>query len=68
MFLVSYLNGCMPSMCKHHIVIYIYMSLIYGIFIYMVYIGLFPFPVIVTTRIFTFLVGDPCKPSLATIT
>ena len=27
-----------------------------------------PFPVIVTTRIVTFLVGDPYKPSFATIT
>ena len=26
-------------------------------------VGLAPFPVIVTTRIYTFLVGDPCTPS-----
>ena len=32
------------------------------------YIGLPPFAVIVTTRIFTFFVGDPYKPSFATIT
>ena len=32
------------------------------------YIGLSPFPVIVTTRIITFLVGDSYKPSFATIT
>ena len=30
--------------------------------------GLSPFPVIVTTRIITFFVGDPYKPSFATIT
>ena len=32
------------------------------------WIGLSPFPVIVTTRIITFLVGNPYKPSFATIT
>ncbi len=31
-------------------------------------IGLSPFPVSVTTRIITFLVGDPYKPSFATVT
>ena len=30
--------------------------------------GLSPCPVTVTTRIVTFLVGDPCKPSFATVT
>ena len=30
------------------------------------YLGLSPFPVIVTTRIITFLVGNPYKPSFAT--
>ncbi len=33
-----------------------------------VYIGLSPLPVKVTTRIITFLVGDPYKPSFATVT
>ena len=33
-----------------------------------VLIGLSPFPVTVTTRIITFLVGDPYKPSFATVT
>ena len=33
-----------------------------------IYIGLFPFPVIVTTRIISCLVGDSYKPSFATIT
>ncbi len=33
-----------------------------------IYFGLSPFPVIVTTRILTFVVGDPYKPSFATIT
>ena len=33
-----------------------------------VYIGLPPLPVRVTTRIITFLVGDPYKPSFATVT
>ena len=32
------------------------------------YIGLYPLPVTVTTRIITFLVGDPYKPSFATVT
>ena len=32
------------------------------------YIGLSPLPVTVTTRIITFLVGDPYKPSFATVT
>ena len=32
-----------------------------------VYIGLPPLPVTVTTRIITFLVGDPYKPSFATV-
>ncbi len=32
------------------------------------YIGLFPCPVTVTTRIIIFLVGDPYKPSFATVT
>jgi len=31
-------------------------------------VGLSPFPVILTTRIIIFLVGDPYKPSFATIT
>ncbi len=31
------------------------------------YLGLSPFPVTVTTRIITFLVGDPYKPSFATV-
>ena len=35
---------------------------------YLLLFGLSPFPVIVTTRIITFLVGDPYKPSFATIT
>ena len=30
--------------------------------------GLSPLPVTVTTRIITFLVGDPYKPSFATVT
>ena len=34
----------------------------------MVYFGLSPFPVIVTTRIISCLVGDSYKPSFATIT
>ena len=34
----------------------------------MVYIGLSPCPVTVTTRIIIFLVGDPCEPSFATVT
>ncbi len=33
-----------------------------------IYVGLSPFPVTVTTRIITFLVGNPYKPSLATVT
>ena len=33
-----------------------------------IYIGLSPLPVTVTTRIITFLVGDPYKPSFATVT
>ena len=33
-----------------------------------IYIGLSPFPVIVTTRIVSCLVGNPYKPSFATIT
>ena len=33
-----------------------------------VYVGLSPLPVTVTTRIITFLVGDPYKPSFATVT
>ena len=33
-----------------------------------VYIGLSPLPVTVTTKIITFLVGDPYKPSFATVT
>ena len=33
-----------------------------------IYIGLSPFPVTVTTRIITFLVGNPYKPSFATVT
>ena len=33
-----------------------------------VYFGLSPLPVRVTTRIITFLVGDPYKPSFATVT
>ena len=33
-----------------------------------VYIVLSPLPVTVTTRIITFLVGDPYKPSFATVT
>ena len=32
------------------------------------YLGLSPLPVTVTTRIITFLVGDPYKPSFATVT
>ncbi len=32
------------------------------------YVGLSPFPVIVTTRIVSCFVGNPCKPSFATIT
>ena len=32
------------------------------------YVGLSPLPVTVTTRIITFLVGDPYKPSFATVT
>ena len=31
-------------------------------------LGLAPFPVIVTTGMMTFLIGDSCKPSFATIT
>ena len=31
-------------------------------------VGLSPLPVTVTTRIITFLVGDPYKPSFATVT
>ena len=34
----------------------------------LVYIGLSPLPVTVTTRIITFLVGNPYKPSFATVT
>ena len=34
----------------------------------MVCFGLSPLPVRVTTRIITFLVGDPYKPSFATVT
>ena len=34
----------------------------------MVNIGLSPLPVTVTTKIITFLVGDPYKPSFATVT
>ena len=34
----------------------------------MLYVGLSPLPVTVTTRIITFLVGDPYKPSFATVT
>ena len=33
-----------------------------------IYIGLSPLPVTVTTRNITFLVGDPYKPSFATVT
>ena len=33
-----------------------------------IYVGLSPLPVTVTTRIITFLVGDPYKPSFATVT
>ena len=33
-----------------------------------IYIGLSPLPVTVTTRIITFLVGHPYKPSFATVT
>ena len=33
-----------------------------------IYFGLSPLPVTVTTRIITFLVGDPYKPSFATVT
>ena len=40
----------------------------FATFHYGVYVGLSPFPVTVTTRIITFLVGDPYKPSFATIT
>ncbi len=32
------------------------------------YFGLSPLPVTATTRIITFLVGDPYKPSFATVT
>ena len=32
------------------------------------YIGLFPHPVTVTTRIVTFLIGNPYKPSFVTVT
>ena len=33
----------------------------------LLYLGLSPLPVTVTTRIITFLVGDPYKPSFATV-
>ena len=35
---------------------------------YEFHLGLSPLPVTVTTRIITFLVGDPYKPSFATVT
>ena len=38
------------------------------LYIYILYVGLSPLPVTVTTRIITFLVGDPYKPSFATVT
>ena len=34
----------------------------------LIYIGLSPFPATVSTRIITFLVGDPYKPSFVTVT
>ena len=45
----------LPPMCYIHIYIYIY-------------IGCGPLTVTVTTRILTFLVGDPYKPSFTTVT
>ena len=38
------------------------------IFIVYIYIGCGPHPVTVTTRIITFLVGNPYKPSFVTVT
>ena len=33
-----------------------------------IYLGLSPFPVVVTTGILTLLIGDPYRPSFATVT
>ena len=39
-----------------------------GVCIYNVYVGTTPHPVTVTTRIITFLIGNPYKPSFVTVT
>ena len=49
----KHMQGCSLKPCKTALYIYIYV----------LYVGLSPLPVRVTTRIITFLVGNPYKPS-----
>ena len=54
-----------------YIMSYFYIYILYLIFQYIyicIYIRSTPHPVTVTTRIITFLVGNPYKPSFATVT
>ena len=61
MCFVSFLKSCWM---QTKIAILLILILI----IIVLYVGLSPLPVTVTTRIITFLVGDPYKPPFATVT
>ena len=55
------------ALSSRYEIIYIYIHIYIYSYIY-IFIGLSPHPVTVTTRIIIFLVGDPYKPSFATVT